>query len=214
MGTDIHLFVETRVNGVWELRSDAPRFSGRNYNEFAILAGVRNGTGFAGCDTDGFAPIAEPRGLPDDMHNYGLFVATRTHQKARSCGNVAALSTTSATARFISASTRSRISRWPNCCDTTGTSAPTSAERLDRRSLQRFRLKERPTSTAVASADRVCATSRTKKWRAWSRLESAWKTTKPTRTVSSIIGTFTRGSSGQCRTKKPHPICTRASSRN
>jgi hypothetical protein len=35
---------------------------------FAILADVRNGYGFAGCDTgDGFKPIAEPRGLPEDV---------------------------------------------------------------------------------------------------------------------------------------------------
>ena len=35
---------------------------------FAILAGVRNGYGFAGCDTgDGFRPIAPPRGLPGDV---------------------------------------------------------------------------------------------------------------------------------------------------
>lgn len=40
----------------------------RNYDVFAILANVRNGYGFAGCDTgDGFVPIDEPRGLPDDL---------------------------------------------------------------------------------------------------------------------------------------------------
>jgi len=34
---------------------------------YAILADVRNGYGFAGCDTgDGFEPITEPRGIPDD----------------------------------------------------------------------------------------------------------------------------------------------------
>ena len=39
----------------------------RNYDLFAILANVRNGTGFAGCDTgDGFQILAEPRGLPKD----------------------------------------------------------------------------------------------------------------------------------------------------
>jgi len=41
---------------------------GRNYDLFAILANVRNGYGFAGCDTgDGFIPIDEPRGLPGDV---------------------------------------------------------------------------------------------------------------------------------------------------
>lgn len=33
-----------------------------------MLANVRNGVGFAGCDTgDGFTPISEPRGLPEDV---------------------------------------------------------------------------------------------------------------------------------------------------
>jgi len=40
----------------------------RNYDLFAILAGVRNGAGFASCDTgDAVEPIAENRGLPEDM---------------------------------------------------------------------------------------------------------------------------------------------------
>jgi len=40
---------------------------GRNYNLFAQLANVRNGSGFAGCDIgDGFSPIDEPRGIPED----------------------------------------------------------------------------------------------------------------------------------------------------
>ena len=43
-------------------------FDTRNYNAFAILANVRNGRGFAGCETGaGFKFIAEPRGLPEDM---------------------------------------------------------------------------------------------------------------------------------------------------
>jgi len=40
---------------------------GRNYDWFSILADVRNGYGFAGSPTgQGFAVIAEPRGVPDD----------------------------------------------------------------------------------------------------------------------------------------------------
>lgn len=97
MGTDIHLYVERRTaNNAWERARPAPwicpwcrgsgksprdedcfwcagagktekEFHERNYNLFAMLAGVRNGTGFAGCDTgDGFVPLAEPRGLPTD----------------------------------------------------------------------------------------------------------------------------------------------------
>lgn len=46
-------------------------YSGRNYNLFAILANVRNGHGFAGSDTgDGFVPMAEPRGVPDDATDF------------------------------------------------------------------------------------------------------------------------------------------------
>lgn len=85
MGCDIHLFVEKR-NGSsqWEAaeswvpdenepsRLTVPHkqrfFDDRNYSLFAILADVRNGYGFAGVDTgDGFVPIAEPRGLPNDV---------------------------------------------------------------------------------------------------------------------------------------------------
>lgn len=43
-------------------------FGGRNYYLFAVLADVRNGHGFAGISTgDGFNPIAEPRGIPEDV---------------------------------------------------------------------------------------------------------------------------------------------------
>ena len=43
-------------------------YDGRNYDLFGILADVRNGRGFAGCNTgDGFIPISEPKGLPDDL---------------------------------------------------------------------------------------------------------------------------------------------------
>jgi len=42
----------------------------RNYDVFAWLADVRNGSGFAGCDTgDAIQPVAEPRGLPEDVSN-------------------------------------------------------------------------------------------------------------------------------------------------
>jgi len=44
------------------------RYHDRNYDLFAQLAGVRNGSGFAGCDLgDGFDPISEPRGLPEGV---------------------------------------------------------------------------------------------------------------------------------------------------
>ena len=87
MGTDIHAALEIRKNGKWETQlspnkwfgkyDDEPRLTarfdvgGRNYDLFAILADVRNGHGFAGCDTgDGFVPISEPKGLPDDMDEH------------------------------------------------------------------------------------------------------------------------------------------------
>src|SRR4051794_16548380 len=83
MGCDIHFYVEKKdENGNWQSADawetedgyDCPSipykkrfYSGRNYDLFGILADVRNGRGFAGVKTgDGFVPIAEPRGLPDD----------------------------------------------------------------------------------------------------------------------------------------------------
>jgi hypothetical protein len=97
MGCDIHLAVEVRGKSGWERRLPPPCardpwlvkqaegddewskkwaakrvlvtwYDDRNYDAFAILANVRNGRGFAGCDTgDGFRPIVMPRGLPHDL---------------------------------------------------------------------------------------------------------------------------------------------------
>jgi hypothetical protein len=96
MGTDIHLYVERQAeDGSWSRVRPLPwtcpwcdgtgkghhgdcynckgagkttgGYHERNYNLFAMLADVRNGTGFAGVDTgDGFVPLADPRGLPTD----------------------------------------------------------------------------------------------------------------------------------------------------
>lgn len=69
-----------KLDGAFELSADvdddgnpverrrlAPWFQDRNYNLFSMLADVRNGRGFAGCDTgDGFTPIFDPRGIPED----------------------------------------------------------------------------------------------------------------------------------------------------
>lgn len=79
MGCDIHLYVEKKIDGKWQLQGKLvdddgyksiqgkPFYHGRNYNLFAILADVRNGRGFAGIKTgEGFNPISEPRGVPDD----------------------------------------------------------------------------------------------------------------------------------------------------
>lgn len=94
MGCDIHLAVERRENGRWVrvlpppeiydpwLKEQADKgvgdyytqrvavtwYNDRNYDLFGMLANVRNGSGFAGCDTgNGFLPISEPRGFPDDL---------------------------------------------------------------------------------------------------------------------------------------------------
>ena len=67
MGTDIHGVFQrhnTETN-TWE---DIPSNyeQGRHYQLFAVLAGVRNGTGFGGVKTgDAVTPIAKPRGFPD-----------------------------------------------------------------------------------------------------------------------------------------------------
>jgi hypothetical protein len=91
MGADIHMYAEkynkeknqwVKIGDVFNNKyywpeqeidkynqpmTDQP-YQGRNYDLFAILADVRNGYGFAGCDTgDGFIPISEPKGLPEDV---------------------------------------------------------------------------------------------------------------------------------------------------
>lgn len=95
MGTDIHMIVEKRGPRGWERveesmgcwrcdKGSGPRhddecyycdgtgraplaFRERSYDTFAVLANVRNGTGFAGCVTsEKFTPISDPRGLPSD----------------------------------------------------------------------------------------------------------------------------------------------------
>lgn len=91
MGCDIHVAVEVRGDeGDWHLLEAPPDpnwynerrwYHGRNYDLFAVLAGVRNrhpgernpfiSPGDRGWkETDGgeaYTPIDEPRGLPDDM---------------------------------------------------------------------------------------------------------------------------------------------------
>lgn len=91
MGCDIHFYVEVKKDSKWQRYCpedkyvesvdddgyknksrdwyDDPLYVGRNYSLFSILADVRNGRGFAGCDTwegDGFVPISSPRGVPSD----------------------------------------------------------------------------------------------------------------------------------------------------
>lgn len=69
MGTDIHSVVQVKSYGDdWQTVEHRLNGDPRSYDYFAILAGVRNGSGFAGIKTgDGYKPIAEPKGLPDDF---------------------------------------------------------------------------------------------------------------------------------------------------
>lgn len=67
MGCDIHSFAEVKENGSWKVVEDYRPFQDRNYQLFALLADVRNGSGFAGCDTGNhIEPISIPKGLPKD----------------------------------------------------------------------------------------------------------------------------------------------------
>ena len=68
MGCDIHIFVQHREGDRWEHVPFRPEdldeyrqhpLEQRNYLLFAVLADVRS--------RDGVTPIAEPRGLPDDI---------------------------------------------------------------------------------------------------------------------------------------------------
>jgi len=86
MGCDIHVCIQRQEpDGIWReivwqdepYKADpvpdipvAPEcFDGRNYDLFAILAGVRNGTGFAGCLTGSRWPsIAPDRDWPDGFN--------------------------------------------------------------------------------------------------------------------------------------------------
>lgn len=98
MGCDIHICLEVHKDGKWvplvrmipnkwydaehekmalaegrdyweTQETQDTVYEGRNYDLFAILADVRNGRGFAGCDTgNGFLPIAFPKGIPSDAH--------------------------------------------------------------------------------------------------------------------------------------------------
>ena len=71
MGTDVHIVFQKKTPDGWQ---DVPANFERNrhYFLFSWIAGVRNGSGFAGVPTyQPIKPIAERRGLPDDfpMHD-------------------------------------------------------------------------------------------------------------------------------------------------
>jgi hypothetical protein len=65
MGTDIHGRLQYRYSKDSEYTDGGVIEDDRNYRVFAMLAGVRNGYGFAGVPThEPIIPISEPRGLP------------------------------------------------------------------------------------------------------------------------------------------------------
>ena len=67
MGTDIHFVAQKKCGDAWE-DIETSWVGNRHYRLFAHLAGVRNGSGFAGCRTgDEVVPIQGFRGLPDDF---------------------------------------------------------------------------------------------------------------------------------------------------
>ena len=78
MGTDIHSIAQVKRDGEWVTVAVGVAGDSRSYNTFAMLANVRNGTGFAGVRTStGFPVIHEPRGLPDDLErdeDHGVIV--------------------------------------------------------------------------------------------------------------------------------------------
>lgn len=68
MGTDIHGRIQFRYSDDGGYVDAGEIERDRNYNVFAMLAGVRNGCGFAGIKTHyPLVPISEPRGLPSDL---------------------------------------------------------------------------------------------------------------------------------------------------
>lgn len=89
MGTDIHGVFQRRDHESGKWLDIASKFEyNRHYQLFAVLAGVRNGYGFAGCPTgEAVKPIAEPRGLPsdfamnDDAHPLDSFDAMQESRK-------------------------------------------------------------------------------------------------------------------------------------
>ena len=96
MGSDIHCILEVERSGQWIFHEsqkhirfflcnglfchdaigkedcygfdiDHNFYSSRNYDLFTILANIRNGRGFAGCDTgDDFEALSNPKGIPDN----------------------------------------------------------------------------------------------------------------------------------------------------
>lgn len=68
MGCDIHSIAQVNKNGKWETVDVGLLSTPRNYHDFAVLANVRNGTGFAGSITgDTWMVLFDEKGLPEDI---------------------------------------------------------------------------------------------------------------------------------------------------
>lgn len=66
MGTDIHGFIRNKRHDTVITTLEKAGIWHRNYTLFAAIAGVRNGSGFAGCYRhDPVEPLTENRGLPE-----------------------------------------------------------------------------------------------------------------------------------------------------
>lgn len=94
MGCDIHPAIEYREDGEWKAvlcpnkyfgkYSDEPKITAkldidRDYDLFAVLGNVRNGRS-AGCDMgDGFDPMTDCRGVPDDISDEAREVLSDEH---------------------------------------------------------------------------------------------------------------------------------------
>src|ERR1700683_1719976 len=75
MGTDIHTYVERRINGKWEAGRELQNevFGDRNYDVFGFLANGRN--------ICAVPAIAAPRGLPDDVSDFVRNAYQPAHQE-------------------------------------------------------------------------------------------------------------------------------------
>ena len=69
MGTDIHCIGQIKIDGQWTNCNFDNIPKHRDYQLFAVMADVRNGIGFGGCDTgNAVEPISKPKGFFEDIH--------------------------------------------------------------------------------------------------------------------------------------------------
>jgi len=79
MGCDIHSLGQVKKNGKWISKIARVGGDDRDYDSFAVLANVRNGSGFAGVETgEGWPFMSEPKGLPSDLDINDEYVSVPT----------------------------------------------------------------------------------------------------------------------------------------